>query len=64
MNRYRNNSKSVTARIAEFISRIELADIPIHVRETAKLHVIDGLATMIAGGGDGGEEVTRRPLKK
>jgi 2-methylcitrate dehydratase PrpD len=63
MNRYRNNSKSVTARIAEFISRIELADIPIHVRETAKLHVIDGLATMIAGGGDGASRVIRKYIR-
>ena len=53
MNSNRSNSKSVTARIAEFISRIELLDIPIKVRDTAKLHLIDGLATMIAGSDDG-----------
>src|SRR5918999_1620683 len=59
MNRYRSHSRSVTARVAEFISKIELSDIPIQVRETAKLHLIDGLATMIAGSNDGASRAIR-----
>jgi 2-methylcitrate dehydratase PrpD len=59
MNRYRSYSRSVTARVAEFISTIELSDIPIKVRETAKLHLIDGLATMVAGSHDGASRAIR-----
>src|SRR5437870_5532520 len=49
MNSGLNEPKSVTARIAEFISGVAIADVPIKVRETAKLHLIDGLAAYIAG---------------
>jgi 2-methylcitrate dehydratase PrpD len=59
MSSHRSDSKSVAARIAEFISKTELSDIPLKVRETAKLHLIDGLATMIAGSDDGASRAIR-----
>lgn len=59
MNSQRRQYRSVTARVAEFISKTELSDIPLKVRETAKLHLIDGLATMIAGSNDGASRAIR-----
>jgi 2-methylcitrate dehydratase PrpD len=64
MNSYRSSPKSVTGRIAEFISRTELADIPIKVRETAKLHLVDGLVTMIAGSDDGASCAIRDYIRR
>jgi 2-methylcitrate dehydratase PrpD len=55
----RSELKSVTTDISEFISRVAIADVPIKVRETAKLHLIDGLATMIAGSDDGASRAIR-----
>jgi 2-methylcitrate dehydratase PrpD len=49
--------------MAEFISNIELSDIPLKVRETAKLHLIDGLATMIAGSNDGASRAIREYIR-
>jgi 2-methylcitrate dehydratase PrpD len=63
MNSGRNEPKSVTARIAEFISGVAIADVPIKVRETAKLHLIDGLATMIAGSDDGASRAIRNYIR-
>jgi 2-methylcitrate dehydratase PrpD len=59
MNSHRSRSRTVAARIAEFISKTELSDIPLEVRETAKLHLVDGLATMIAGSNDGASRAIR-----
>jgi 2-methylcitrate dehydratase PrpD len=53
MNDDRGEPRGVTRDISEFISRVTIADVPIKVRETAKLHLIDGLATMMAGSADG-----------
>ena len=55
----RSELKSVTTDISEFISRVAIADVPMKVRETAKLHLIDGLATMIAGSDDGASRAIR-----
>jgi 2-methylcitrate dehydratase PrpD len=60
---FRSEPKSVIASIAEFISRVRLADIPFKVRETAKLHLIDGLGTMIAGRDDGASRAIRRYIR-
>jgi 2-methylcitrate dehydratase PrpD len=49
MNSRPREPKNFTTRTAEFISRVGIADVPSKVRETAKLHVLDGLATMIGG---------------
>ncbi len=59
MNDARGEPKDVTRGISEFISRVAIADVPIKVRETAKLHLIDGLATMIAGSDDGASRAIR-----
>lgn len=53
---------SPTRRIAEFVSRIELKNIPPPVRELAELHVIDGLATMLGGAGEESSRLLRRHL--
>ena len=59
MNDDRGEPRGVTRDISEFISRAAIADVPIKVRETAKLHLIDGLATMIAGSDDGASRAIR-----
>lgn len=59
MNSNRSEPKSITTDIAKFISRAAIADAPIKVRETAKLHLIDGLAAMIAGSDDGASRAIR-----
>ncbi len=41
--------RTVSQRISDFIIRTEPKYIPAEVRETAKLHLLDGLATMLAG---------------
>lgn len=40
---------SITERIAKYVASRRYADIPVAVRETAKEHILDGIATMIAG---------------
>src|SRR2546425_2577263 len=46
--------------IARFISRVRLKDIPREIRETAKLHVLDGFATILGGVGEEASLVIRR----
>src|SRR5215467_12168821 len=46
---YSRKPKDITTAIADFVSRGRISDIPIDVRQAAKLHLIDGLGTMIAG---------------
>ncbi|HKA34232.1 MAG TPA: MmgE/PrpD family protein [Candidatus Binatia bacterium] len=41
--------KNVTTRIADFVAATRFEDIPAAVLETAKAHILDGIATMIAG---------------
>ncbi len=49
MNTDQRAAGSFTSRAAEFISQSRISDIPAAVRQIAKLHLIDGLATMAAG---------------
>ena len=49
MTRRSQSTPTVSQRISEFIARTRAEDIPVEVRESAKLHLLDGLATMIAG---------------
>jgi 2-methylcitrate dehydratase PrpD len=63
MNDDRGEPKGITRGISEFISRVAIADVPIKVRETAKLHLIDGLATMIAGSDDGASRAIRNYIR-
>jgi 2-methylcitrate dehydratase PrpD len=43
------SSKTVSHDISDFIARATLRNISPEVRETAKLHLLDGLATMLGG---------------
>jgi 2-methylcitrate dehydratase PrpD len=43
---------SITERIAKYVATRRFTDIPAAVRDTAKEHVLDGIATMIAGAGE------------
>ena len=63
MNGYRSRTKTIATHVAEFVSRITIADVPFQVRETAKLHLIDGVATMIAGSDDGASRAIRRYIR-
>lgn len=62
--RLRNNT---AADISEFIARTSLGSIPREVREQAKLHLLDGLATMLGGAKEESSRILRRhfsaPLK-
>jgi 2-methylcitrate dehydratase PrpD len=63
MMNYSRKPKSVTTAIAEFISRVRMSGIPINVRAAAKLHLIDGLGTMIAGSDDEASRAIRDYLR-
>ena len=49
MTRRSQSAPTVSQRISDFIARTRAEDIPVGVRESAKLHLLDGLATMLAG---------------
>ena len=49
MARRSQSAPTVSQRISDFIARTRAEHIPAEVRETAKLHLLDGLATMLAG---------------
>ncbi|HEX9787129.1 MAG TPA: MmgE/PrpD family protein, partial [Candidatus Binatia bacterium] len=42
-------SKTISQKISEFIGRTKPESIPPQARELAKLHLLDGLATMVGG---------------
>jgi len=60
---YPRKAETVTRAIADFISRVRISDIPINVREAAKLHLIDGLGTMIAGSDEKASRIIRDYLR-
>ena len=45
----RRAARTVAETISRFITRTRLEDVPPQVRETAKLHLLDGLANMVGG---------------
>jgi 2-methylcitrate dehydratase PrpD len=45
----RRSKKTVSQQISDFVASIGIEKIPAPVRETAKLHLLDGLATMLRG---------------
>ena len=45
----RKSEKTVAQKISDFIGRDTLKNIPGEVRDIAKLHLLDGLATMLGG---------------
>ena len=49
MTRRSQPGPTVSQSISDFIVRTTTKNIPAEIRETAKLHLLDGLATMIAG---------------
>ncbi len=49
MTRRSQSGPTVSQSISDFIVRTKPKNIPAEVRETAKLHMLDGLATMLAG---------------
>jgi 2-methylcitrate dehydratase PrpD len=51
---------SITERIAKYVATRRFTDIPAAVRDTAKRHVLDGIATMIAGAGEDASVHIRR----
>ena len=53
---------TVSDIISAFIAQTKLKNIPLDVREVAKRHVVDGLATMLAGAGEESSRILRRRL--
>jgi 2-methylcitrate dehydratase PrpD len=45
----RKSEKTVSRKISDFIARTTPKDIPVDVRDIGKLHLLDGLATMLGG---------------
>ncbi|HEY1269578.1 MAG TPA: MmgE/PrpD family protein [Candidatus Binatia bacterium] len=56
--------KNVTARIAEFVADTRFGDIPPAVVDAAKDHILDGIATMIAGAREDASALIRRYVTK
>lgn len=55
-------AKTASRKISEFISQTTLQNIPPEVRETAKLHLLDGVATMLSGTAEESSRILRRGL--
>jgi 2-methylcitrate dehydratase PrpD len=49
MSRHSQPGPTVSQSISDFIARTRAKNIPAEVRESAKLHLLDGLATMLSG---------------
>src|SRR4051794_30443772 len=60
MNTDRRAAGNFTTPAAGFISQSHIADIPAAVRQIAKLHIVDGLATMVAGVDDSASRTIRK----
>ena len=58
------SSKTVSADISDFIARATLRNISPEVRETAKLHLLDGLATMLGGANEKSSLLLRRRFRR
>jgi len=58
----KSHRSTVSDVISAFIAQTKLKNIPLDVRELAKLHVVDGLATMLAGAGEESSRILRRRL--
>ncbi len=54
--------KTTAENISEFIARTSLRNIPRPAREQAKLHLLDGLATMLGGAKEESSRILRRHL--
>jgi 2-methylcitrate dehydratase PrpD len=60
MSMHRRAGKTISQKISEFVGRTKLKSIPPQVREAAKLHLLDGLATMIGGVEEESSRLLRR----
>ena len=60
MSVHRRAGKTISQKISEFVGRTKLESIPPQVREAAKLHLLDGLATMIGGVKEESSRLLRR----
>ena len=60
MNSRGQSSKTVSADISDFIGRVTINNISPDVREIAKLHLLDGLATMLGGVNEKSSRLLRR----
>ncbi len=58
----KSHRTTVSDDISAFVAQTNLKNIPLDVREVAKLHVIDGLATMLGGAGEESVRILRRRL--
>jgi len=54
------SSKTVSDDLSDFIGRVTIRNISPDVRETAKLHLLDGLATMLGGANEKSSRLLRR----
>lgn len=63
MSRRSQPGQTVSQDIANFISRTRLENIPAAVRESAKLHLLDGLAAMLGGANEESSRLLRRHWK-
>ena len=60
MNSRGQSSKTVSDDISDFIGRVTIRNISPDVREIAKLHLLDGLATMLGGVNEKSSRLLRR----
>ncbi|TMA67956.1 MAG: MmgE/PrpD family protein [Deltaproteobacteria bacterium] len=60
MNSRSQSSKTVSDDLSDFIGRVTIRNISPDVRETAKLHLLDGLATMLGGVNEKSSRLLRR----
>jgi len=58
------SSKTVTADISDFVARATIKNISPEARETAKLHLLDGLATMLGGANEKSSRLLSRRFRR
>jgi len=63
VNPHSRPTKTVSDHLSNFIARTNLKNIPPDVRETAKLHLLDGLATMLGGANEKSSLLLRRRFR-
>ena len=64
MNSRGQSSKTVSHDISDFIARATIKNISPEVRETVKLHLLDGLATMLGGSNEKSSLLLRRRFRR
>ena len=59
----KTSASTVSQKISEFIAALQLNDIPAEVRNAAKVHLLDGLATMLGGSVEPSSRLLRRQFR-